>query len=183
MSKNNKNGPTTRILLLRHAHAAWARPGLRDFDRPLDQRGQDDAKLIGTVMAAEQLRPQIVLCSPARRCVETVDIVAAGLADQFATDYVDDLYTRSHTRYIELLSKQAASTILLCGHNPMMEDTARALTASAESWAGHRLQKGFPTAGLAIIDIAQSPAELRKGGHLTRFLTPKRVRKQQRDHP
>lgn len=178
---NAQNRSTTTVMLLRHAHAAWARPGQRDFDRPLDRRGRDDAKLIGTTMAAEGLLPQIVLCSPARRCVETLDIIDAVLPDDLAVKYFDDIYTRSHNRYIELLSEQSASTLLLCGHNPMMEDTARALTETAESWAAHRLDKGFPTAGLAIVEAPYPPAELQRRGYLRRFLTPKRLRKLEQD--
>lgn len=177
MGKNK--GKTTSILLLRHAHAAWARPGMRDFDRPLDARGVEDACLIGEAMRAEDLVPKAVLCSPARRCVETSDIVTGYFATDFRTDYIDDLYSRGHNRYIELLSEQDGGVVLLVGHNPMMEDTARTLTGSAESWPGERLEKGFPTAGLAVIDFDPS-ADLRMGGHLGQFLTPKRLRKLQR---
>ncbi len=29
----------SRLFLLRHAKAAWAKPGMKDFDRPLDEEG------------------------------------------------------------------------------------------------------------------------------------------------
>ena len=36
-----------KILLVRHAKSSWKRPDLYDFDRPLNQRGQRDAPLMG----------------------------------------------------------------------------------------------------------------------------------------
>ncbi len=154
---------------------------MRDFDRPLDARGVEDAGLIGETMRADDLAPDVILCSPARRCVETCDIVASCFPAEFKTDYIDDLYSRSHDRYLELLAAQNASTILLVGHNPMMEDTACELTGSAEAWPRERLDKGYPTAGLAIIDFDGSRTELRRSGHLGQFLTPKRLKKLQKN--
>ena len=153
---------------------------MRDFDRPLDARGVADACLIGEAMRDEDLVPQIVLCSPARRCLETGDIVTGYFPTEFRTDYVDDLYSRGHNRYIELLSEQDSGVVLLIGHNPMMEDTARTLTGSADAWPGERLEKGFPAAGLAVIDF-ELAGDLQSRGHLGQFLTPKRLKKLQRN--
>lgn len=174
-------GTITRILLLRHAHAAWARPGVRDFDRPLDERGVEDSAVVGRAMAAEGLIPDRVLCSPAARCVQTCDIIAGLIPASFDIRHNHALYSEDHGTYIDLLAQQEAATVLLIGHNPMMEDTAHALALSAETWPAHRLQKGFPTAGLAVIDVAPLAGELKIGGHLTRFLTPKRLKKNRVD--
>lgn len=170
-------GTITRILLLRHAHAVWAQPGVRDFDRPLDERGVGDADIVGRAMAAEGLIPDRVLCSPAKRCVQTCDIVTGLLPGPFDIQHNQALYSKDHAFYVEFLSQQEAATVLLIGHNPMMEDTAHALALSAETWPAHRLQKGFPTAGLAVIDISPSTGDVKIGGHLSRFLTPKRLKK------
>lgn len=152
---------------------------MRDFDRPLDARGREDAELIGKAMVAEELRPDVVLCSSARRCAETCDIVTAQLPGDFQADHLGNLYNQDHEYYIELLSRQVARTILLIGHNPMMEDTTRSLAMTAAAWPAQRLEKGFPTAGLAVIDLEAAPIELRMGGHLVKFLTPKRLKKLQ----
>lgn len=170
-------GTATRILLLRHAHAAWAQPGIADFDRPLDARGVEDAGLMGRAIAARGLAPDIILCSPANRCVQTCDIVTGSLPDETLVRQFDELYSSDHDFYLRLLSQQQASTILLIGHNPMMEDTARELAITAETWPAHRLQKGFPTAGIAIVDIAGSTGRTQFSGHLSEFLTPKRLKK------
>ncbi|MCR9135014.1 MAG: histidine phosphatase family protein [Alphaproteobacteria bacterium] len=174
---------TKTILLLRHAHAAWAQPGIRDFDRPLDERGVEDAGVVGRAMAAEGLNPDLVLCSPAKRCVQTCDIITALLPDTCDIRHLPALYSKDHRYYVEQLAEQEAETALLIGHNPMMEDTAHALAHSAEDWPAHRLQKGFPTSGLAVLDMVQSFDRADFGGHLTRFLTPKRLKKGKHDGP
>lgn len=174
-------GTIKRILLLRHAHAAWGQPGVRDFDRPLDERGVEDAALVGRAMAGEGLLPDRVLCSPATRCVQTCEIIAGLIPGSLDIHHSHALYSNDHGYYLELLAQQEAATVLLIGHNPMMEDTAQALTFSAETWPAHRLQKGFPTAGLAVIDVTPSAGERKIGGHLTRFLTPKRLKKKRID--
>jgi phosphohistidine phosphatase SixA len=67
------------LLLLRHARAAWAEPGMRDFDRPLDMAGRIDADAMGAVLAISGAVPDLVVCSGARRARETWDAVAKHL--------------------------------------------------------------------------------------------------------
>jgi len=147
---------------------------MRDFDRPLDQRGTADAALVSKAMADEGLLPDTVLCSPARRCVETFEILSRHLPVDCPAHYPEGLYDKAHSYYLDLVSRHGGGTLLVVGHNPMMEDTARALALTAEEWPGHRLRKGFPTAGLAVIDLEPGGTT---GGHLSRFLTPKRLKK------
>ena len=67
------------LLLLRHAKSSWDNPALDDRDRPLAARGKRSAERIGRYMADNELSPALVLCSPARRAVDTLAIVRAGL--------------------------------------------------------------------------------------------------------
>ena len=174
----DKKAPASAIVyLLRHAHAAWARPGQRDFDRPLDERGIKDAQIVGNALSKLDRPPLAVLCSTAARCRQTCDIVLSFLANPPPVENVDALYSNDHRYYVEVLSRQNASPVMLIGHNPMMEDTARALSATAKDRPGERLQKGFPTTGLAMIEFDGPMASIDQGGHLSEFLSPKRLRK------
>ncbi|MEX3009447.1 histidine phosphatase family protein [Hoeflea sp. TYP-13] len=174
----NKHASTNlTVYLLRHAHSAWARPGQRDFDRPLDVRGVDDANIVGAAFARFEKLPATVLCSTARRCQQTCEIVLSHLPYKPQVQSSDELYSNDHAYYIEQLSKQSDTPVLLIGHNPMMEDTARFLSISAKDRPGERLQKGFPTAGLAVIEFEGTMSQIRDGGHLSEFLSPKRLRK------
>jgi phosphohistidine phosphatase len=175
---NEPASPSTIVYLLRHAHSAWARPGQRDFDRPLDERGIGDAQLVAAALAQYSPLPTTILCSTARRCQETCEIVLAHLPERPALVSDDQLYSRDEAYYVELLMRHTGTPVLLIGHNPMMEDTARLLSTTAKDRPGERLQKGFPTAGLATIEFRTAPdGSIRQDGHLSAFLSPKRLRK------
>jgi 8-oxo-(d)GTP phosphatase len=66
------------VLLVRHASAgdanAWAGP---DAERPLDERGRQQARQIAAALSSYQ--PMKVISAPARRCIDTVSGVAAAL--------------------------------------------------------------------------------------------------------
>ena len=61
----------TMLYLLRHAKARWAEPGSRDYDRALDPAGKADAETVAGSMRLAGHRPELVLCSGARRARET----------------------------------------------------------------------------------------------------------------
>src|ERR1700692_1730532 len=73
------------LLLLRHAEAEAPRPGQPDIDRPLSELGRTEALDAADCMAAQALRVDALLVSPALRTRETAIIVAAEL------DIADDL--------------------------------------------------------------------------------------------
>ncbi|MCA0274831.1 MAG: histidine phosphatase family protein [Proteobacteria bacterium] len=163
----------SRLLLLRHAKAGWALPGMRDFDRPLDATGAADAEATGAAMRASGYVPELTLCSNARRARETLEGIA-GSADTGRVIFTDDLYSSDAAGYLDKIRENGRhSSILVIGHNPMMEDLAMAVTGDGEEQALHTLHTGFPTAGLAVIRFEQelSAAELGKG-YLEAFLTP-----------
>lgn len=174
---NDQASPSSIVYLLRHAHAAWARPGQRDFDRPLDDRGVTDAQLVAAAFAQYSLLPATILCSTARRCQETCEIFLDHLPERPTLISDDQLYSQDENYYVEALAAQSETPVLLIGHNPMMEDTTRALSASANDRPGERLQKGFPTAGLATIELPATATNFVQNGHLSAFLSPKRLRK------
>ena len=53
--------PPTRIYLLRHAEAAWALPGQKDFDRPLSEKGYADAEVVADRASDMGYKPDLVL--------------------------------------------------------------------------------------------------------------------------
>jgi phosphohistidine phosphatase len=65
------------------------------------------------------------------------------------------------------------SSLLVVGHNPMIEDVAIACAAEGDDTELAALASGFPTSALAVIQFRQSLAEAAPGsGSLTTFLTP-----------
>jgi phosphohistidine phosphatase len=71
--------------LLRHAKSSWKDRSLADRDRPLAGRGKRAAKAVAGHLEAEGIRPDLVLCSPARRTRETLERVKAAFGDNVLT--------------------------------------------------------------------------------------------------
>ena len=164
----------SRLLLLRHAKAVWADPGERDFDRRLKRSGHEDSKSIGRQLKAKGLVPDRVLCSTARRARETWEGVAEIIgAMEDRVTYLDGLYSSDAAGYLEIAREAPpAETLMLVGHNPMMEDLAETLTGDGDAQARAILAAGFPKSGLAVISFDGPLADAAPGkGRLEAFLT------------
>lgn len=164
-----------RLFLLRHAKAGWAAPGMTDFDRQLSASGIADAEALGRRMRQTGLLPDIVLCSTARRAVQTFDRVASTLfTDAPRAIYLEKLYNSDATNYVAAIRRaQPGRALLVVGHNPMMEDLAFALPADGDANAMRLAAAGFPTCGLAVLRFDDPLAALAPGtGHLQAFLKP-----------
>ena len=162
-----------RLYLLRHAKAGWAMPGVRDFDRALDEVGIADAQTTGAAMAAADYVPDLTLCSNARRARETLEGIA-GQTDIGRILFFDQLYTEDATGYLSLIRDHGSfGSLLVIGHNPMMEDLAMAIAGGGEDEAREALAGGFPTCGLAVVRFERGLDEIEPGtGYLEAFLTP-----------
>lgn len=162
-----------RLYLLRHAKAGWALPGVRDFDRPLDESGQADAEEMGEKMGDLGYVPDITLCSGALRARQTLEGVAAK-ADTGRVRYDDTLYITDAAGYLEIIRENcSADSILIIGHNPMIEDLAMAIAGDGDDEARSTLNSGFPTSGLAVVRFDAGLCGAAPGqGFLEAFHTP-----------
>ena len=161
------------LFLLRHAKAGWALPGVRDFDRPLDESGHADADATGFAMREHGYVPDITLCSNALRARQTLEGIA-GNADTGRVLFFDRLYSDDAAGYLSLIQEHGNSgSVLVIGHNPMMEDLASALAGDGDEAARAVLSHGFPTSGLAVIGFERGLRQASPGsGFLEAFLTP-----------
>ena len=80
-----------RLFLLRHAKSDWGNPGLDDFDRPLSKRGRNAAPRVAAWMRESDFVPELVLCSSARRTMETWERMAPVLGE-IPTEHHSALY-------------------------------------------------------------------------------------------
>ncbi len=165
----------SQLFLLRHAKAEWAKPGMRDFDRPLKERGRRNAESIGSAMRQAGYLPDRVICSKATRALETWESLSTTLgAGDCEVEITDALYGSDASGYLQAINEAFDSDrLLLIGHNPMMEDVAFALAGGGDDASLSNLEKGFPTAGMAVIEFATPLSEAAPGkGTLQAFLTP-----------
>ena len=134
------------LLILRHAKSSWSDGGLSDHDRPLNKRGKRDAPRIGSLLREENLAPDLIITSSARRALTTAEAVsdACGFGDQMIV--TRDLYHADPETYLMAARQYGEDhdAILVVGHNPGIEELVVELTGE---W--HRM----PTAALAEVHL------------------------------
>ena len=159
------------LLLLRHAKSSRKDNGVRDFDRPLNQRGLKTAPAIGRLIRKRKLQPDLVLSSPAERARQTTQLVieAAGLKTELRYD--ERIYEASVARLLEIVSQidDEANMVMFVGHNPGFEELLEMLTGEAHT---------LPTAALACIELnIEKWNKVRAGGgHLEWLVKPKELK-------
>lgn len=169
------------IYLLRHAKSDWGDSGLTDHDRPLNERGRDAAPRMAAYIKANRYKPDLVLCSTARRTVETFDLIKGDLSRDVAVEFEEGLYLAEPRHLVQRLRfvDDAVKAVMFIGHNPGIAQFANELSAPPEDAAAEkvhrRMRDKFSTCALAVI---QSPAktwrDVRAGAStLKDFMRPK----------
>src|SRR4029450_13070844 len=111
------------LSLLRHAKSSWDDASLEDFERPLAKRGESAAPRMGRFMAEQGLAPQLILCSPAVRARQTLDLVLPHLAGGPTVVYEDNFYLDAPSVLLARLRKVEGkvSHVMIVGHDPGMQ--------------------------------------------------------------
>jgi phosphohistidine phosphatase len=169
--------PHRQLLLLRHAKAVLGGPGMDDIDRPLAERGQKAAALMGHWLAEHDLAPDLVLCSPARRTRETWEIAAHELP-RTETRFIDELYDFGDgSGLLKAIRKHGGKVrrLLLVTHNPATQALALSLTGTGEKALLRQMAEKYPTAGLGVLSFAGDDwSSTREGtAHLDHFIRPR----------
>lgn len=144
------------LYLLRHAKAERESESGEDFDRPLAERGFRDAKSLGRFLSARDWRPDLIITSSARRTLETVDRMTADWPRPVAIVEKKELYLATSARLLASVraAPDSAASLMLVGHNPGIEDLAIQLTGNVASEAARRMNRNFPTCGLAVFELS-----------------------------
>lgn len=164
------------LTLLRHAKSGWDDPVSRDFDRPLNPRGRKAARTLGREMKAQALAFDLVLASPARRVIETLDEVAASYGALDAR-FDERLYLASTATLLEIVraAPDEAERLLLAGHNPGLEEIALYLSSRDDTGLRGEVEVKYPTGTVAEIALpVEHWAEVGEGaGRIERFIRPR----------
>jgi len=159
------------LLLLRHAKSSWDDPSLRDFDRPLNERGLRDAPKMGKALSKRGPIPDLIIGSPAARARATAQAVAAAAAPGVEVQFDDSIYGASPAEMIRLVRRLpgSSSCTMLVGHNPTFEELLSRLTGSA---------KTMSTCTLGCIEFQiEQWSDVEDGqGKLLWFLAPKSLK-------
>ena len=124
-----------RLTLVRHAKSDWKNSDLKDFDRPLNRRGQKEAPQMAEQLAAQQVRVDLMLTSPAVRALETARVFAQALnypARRLKSE--ERLYLAKPNDILEVVRAVGARVrhLMLFGHNPGLSEFAQALGNNPE---------------------------------------------------
>lgn len=161
-----------KLLLLRHAKSSWEDATLPDFERPLNERGQRAAPLIGKFMRERKLKPDLIICSPAKRTRETIALVLEASRLETELRYDERIYEATVASLLEIVSQieDDKREVMLVGHNPGFENLLERLTGES---------KRMTTAALAriILNAEKWDEAAAKGGRLEWLVKAKEMAK------
>jgi len=113
------------LILVRHAKSSSNDQTQRDIDRPLNERGRQDAPLMADNLDRHGTHPQRILCSPALRTASTAEIFATRLS--IPKDLIQlerRIYMAGSAHLLQLIRQQDdhINSVMLVGHNPALTD-------------------------------------------------------------
>ena len=139
------------LYVVRHAKSSWKESGLSDFDRPLNDRGRKDALRMGKRLKQKQVKPDLMVTSPAKRALSTCKRIAEILdypKEKIKTD--QQMY---HADEEELLSvvrnvNDRHGSLMVYGHNPGLTNFVHALSHD------HKMEvDDIPTCGIVAFSF------------------------------
>jgi phosphohistidine phosphatase len=120
------------LFLVRHAKSSRDDPSLPDRDRPLDDRGRQDAPKMGKRLAKRDVKTDVLLSSPALRALTTAQLIAEEIGYKRKDIVVDDrLYASSADDLLAVIRAldKKLNRVMLFGHNPEVTDLAHWLSS------------------------------------------------------
>jgi phosphohistidine phosphatase len=129
-----------QLFLVRHADAA---PGKPDELRRLSAEGRNQARAVGERLAAQGIRPAVVLTSPLLRARETGEAIAGGLG--CASEPSDSLAPGATATAVQAAVAGRGETVVVVGHQPDCGLIAAEL--------GDGTRPSFPPAGVAELHL------------------------------
>ena len=127
-----------RLFLVRHAHSA---PGDPDSLRPLSEKGREQARAVGELLAPAA--PDAVFTSPLLRARETATAIARAAGLEAQSD--ERLAPGASAEDVLATVEGAGETVVVVGHLPDCSEIAAALGAG---------EHDFAPAGVLEIELA-----------------------------
>ncbi len=112
------------LYILRHAKSDWTTDAPNDFQRPLNDRGERNARKMGKWMAEHGIEPQVVVSSPALRAWQTATLACHALGvDETQIYFKSELYLADLGTLLEAIHSlpNEAESAMLVGHNPGLD--------------------------------------------------------------
>ena len=139
------------VVLVRHGKAEKYTDGTSDFKRHLTGRGRKDAETAATRLEKRGCVPTLIITSPAPRAWETARIAAGVLGyKKKKIEECPELYEQEPDIISRLIdtAKKKHDTIMIVGHNPLIENAARMYADEFDVRVAH-----LPTSGVVVISF------------------------------
>jgi len=141
---------TLVLILTRHAKSDWDDPALSDHDRPLNDRGQEDAPKVGAWLKAKGHVPEQALVSSARRAQETWDRLSPELGEGVPMTTVPALYHAEPEMILRQLKTARGRVAMVIGHNPGIGEFAHRVV---DDPAAHPRFIDYPTCATLVAEF------------------------------
>ena len=160
---------TLTLYLLRHAKSDWS-TGTEDHARPLNQRGENAAALVGRYLTSLDESPDLILCSSAERARSTAKRAAKAGGWGAAVQIESSLYLPRPESALLLLRQvePVVSRVMVTSHQPFCSEMVHVMTSAVVD---------YPTAAVARIDLElEAWSDLQPGtGILAWLMTPRQM--------
>ncbi len=155
------------LYIIRHAKSDW-KSGVKDFDRELNGRGVLESKELGQYFANNNIKPELIICSAAKRTILTSLSIGAELNYPASNIQQEgSIYEAHYEKYLPVIwgVNNELNSLFIVGHNPGVSDLVFALT-------GEYLE--YKTSCVAQISFEVNSWEevLPNTGKLEQFITP-----------
>ncbi len=138
------------VYFLRHGIAERQSPG-GDRERRLTEEGRSELRRVLACAKRAQLKPDVVLCSPYVRAMETARLAAEHLELEGSPFPADALVPESAPAELwNEVREQGAESVLVVSHEPLLSSTIAWLVGSS------RVMVQFPPSGLVGIEVGSA---------------------------
>ena len=137
-----------RLTIVRHAKSAWGDFNTPDWERPLNERGQRDAPMMGRRLKERGDAPELIICSTALRAHATAKLLAEELGYPLARLQLEDrIYEAPVSALLDVVQDcpDEVTRVMMVGHNPGSEQFIQFLTGEPFS--------NFVTCAVADLDL------------------------------
>ncbi|MFS4456886.1 SixA phosphatase family protein [Maribacter sp. 2304DJ31-5] len=158
------------LVLMRHGKSSWEYD-VSDQDRPLLQRGMNDAHLVSSEFAGKGISIDFAFSSPANRALHTATICLRILRYPWGKFKVTpELYDFSGNQVLDFIkgSDDNLQTILIFGHNHAFTHIANTL--------GDKYIENVPTSGLVSITFQTNSWRSIHQGKTEQIIFPKQLK-------
>lgn len=109
------------LILIRHGKSDWSNNGEKDFDRPLNSRGNMDAPRMGGKLKDMGIVPDLIVSSPSLRTTMTTEYICEQIRYPLENvDFQEDIYEASVRTLLKVVNEldEKYQTVIIVGHNP-----------------------------------------------------------------